>query len=48
MGFPLIRMMSEEMMSNALNSDWDSPDSQDLRKSMLDGKWDEPCCGNWL
>jgi len=39
-------MMSEEIMSNEENMDWDSPDFQKLRKSMLEGKWDEPGCAN--
>lgn len=39
-------MMSEEIMSNEENMDWDSPDFQALRKSMLEGKWDEPGCDN--
>ena len=48
MGFLTRCMMSEEMMSNAQDLDWDSPDFQALRKSMLDGKWDEPGCGNCM
>ena len=44
MGFLTRCMMSEEVMSNEL--DWDSPDFQNLRQSMLDGKWDEPGCSN--
>ena len=39
-------MMSEEIMSNEENMDWDSPDFQALRKSMLEGKWDQPGCDN--
>lgn len=35
-------MMSEELMSYDL--DWDNQSFQDLRKSMLDGKWDLPGC----
>ena len=46
MGFLSRCMMSEEVMSNAQDLDWDSPNFQLLRKSMLDGKWDSPGCDN--
>lgn len=46
MGFLSRCMMSEEIMSNATDLDWDSPDFQRLRQSMLDGKWDSPGCDN--
>jgi len=46
MGFLSRCMMSEEIMSNAQNLDWDSPEFQRLRQSMLDGKWDSPGCDN--
>ena len=37
-------MMSDQLMSNDL--DWDNQEFQDLRQSMLDGKWDWPGCRN--
>jgi len=37
-------MMSDQLMSNDL--DWDNQAFQDLRQSMLDGKWDWPGCRN--
>tara|TARA_B100000989_G_scaffold298797_1_gene289928 strand:+ start:280 stop:1512 length:1233 start_codon:yes stop_codon:yes gene_type:complete len=37
-------MMSEELMSYDL--DWDNQSFQDLRKSMLNGKWDLPGCNS--
>ena len=46
MGFLTRCMMSEEIMSNSDSLDWDSPDFQKLRQSMLDGKWDSPGCDN--
>lgn len=46
MGFLSRCMMSEEVMSNSDEMDWDNPEFQRLRKSMLDGKWDSPGCDN--
>ena len=46
MGFLTRCMMSEEVMSNSDEMDWDSPEFQKLRQSMLDGKWDSPGCDN--
>ena len=46
MGFLSRCMMSEEVMSNYDEMDWNNPEFQRLRKSMLDGKWDSPGCDN--
>lgn len=46
MGFLSRCMMSEEVMSNSDEMDWNSTDFQRLRQSMLDGKWDKPGCDN--
>lgn len=46
MGFLSRCMMSEEIMSNSQELDWDNEMFQNLRKSMLDGKWDAPGCDN--
>lgn len=46
MGFLSRCMMSEEVMSNAQDLDWDNEQFQRLRQSMLDGQWDSPGCDN--
>jgi len=46
MGFLSRCMMSEEVMSNADEMDWNNPEFQRLRQSMLEGKWDLPGCDN--
>lgn len=44
MGFLSRCMMSETVMSNSDEMDWNNTEFQRLRQSMLDGNWDKPGC----